>query len=558
MLLPHRRFCRVEFHSMKSLFVAGCLAAALPGVSMAAAIAPPRLVVAISVDQFSADLYAEYRPLFTAGLRRLGTGAVFPSGFQSHAATETCPGHSTILTGSHPARTGIIANDWIDESVARADKTVYCAEDPSVPGTSSRAYTASVQYLKAQTLGDRLKAASPRNRMISVAGKDRAALMLGGHSTDQVWFWNKGAFVTLAARSGDAPAAVDGVNREVAAQIAKPARAVLPEACRARAVAVPVGDRTVGTLDHPPPKGLLAFQTSLAFDRATTDLAIGLIRELRLGQGEASDVLAIGLSATDYVGHTFGTEGAEMCAQLLGVDQNVGRILDALDATHAPYLVVLTADHGGHDVAERNRLHGIADSVRADRALLPASLGRTLAGEFGIPEPVLLGTGVSGDFYVARGLPADLRARVLESARAHLLADPQVEAVFTAAELRRSGASTGPVDEWSLADRFRASFDPERSGDLLVALKPHVSSLTSTDTYVATHGSPWNYDRRVPILFYRPGAPGFEQPLPIETVDILPTIATQIGLPIPAGEIDGRCIELGFSADARCPLPGRR
>jgi len=238
---------------MKSMFVAGCLAAALPGVAIADGAPPPRLVVAISVDQFSADLYAEYRPLFTAGLRRLATGAVFPSGFQSHAATETCPGHSTILTGAHPSRTGIIANDWIDESVPRADKTVYCAEDPTVPGTSSRSYTASVQYLRAQTLGDRIKASTPLSRVVSVAGKDRAALMLGGHATDQVWFWSKGAFVTLASRSGEPPAAVARVNREVAADIAKPARAVLPEACRAHAVAVPVGDRTVGTLDGPAP-----------------------------------------------------------------------------------------------------------------------------------------------------------------------------------------------------------------------------------------------------------------------------------------------------------------
>ena len=63
-------------------------------------------------------------------------------------------------------------------------------------------------------------------------------------------------------------------------------------------------------------------------------------------------------------------------------------------------------------------------------------------------------------------------------------------------------------------------------------------------TYVATHGSPWNYDRRVPILFYRPGVAGFEQALPIETVDILPTLAALIELPVPSAEIDGRCIDL--------------
>ena len=149
-----------------------------------------------------------------------------------------------------------------------------------------------------------------------------------------------------------------------------------------------------------------------------------------------------------------------------------------------------------------------------------------------------------GDIYLAPDVPTSLRSRVLEAARARYLAHPQVAAVFTAAELRRMPSPTGNVDEWSVAERFRASFDPERSGDLLVALKPHVTPVPDPHLLIATHGSVWNYDRRVPILFYRPGAPGFEQPLPVETVDILPTLAALIGLSIPAAEIDGRRLDL--------------
>ena len=99
--------------------------------------APPRLVIAISVDQFSADLFDEYRSSFTSGLARLASGAVFRNGYQGHAATETCPGHSTILTGDRPARTGIIANTWFDFTQTRSDKAVYCAEDERVGGSSS-------------------------------------------------------------------------------------------------------------------------------------------------------------------------------------------------------------------------------------------------------------------------------------------------------------------------------------------------------------------------------------------------------------------------------------
>ncbi len=543
---------------MRSGLLIALCAATTPMVAVAqsppAPIAPPvpRLVVAISIDQFSADLFSEYRPLYTSGLKRLETGNVFPAGYQSHAATETCPGHATILTGSHPARTGIIANEWFEPSIARADKKVYCTEDPSVPGSSSSNYTVSPQFLKAQTLGDRMKALNPNNRVVSVAGKDRAAIMMGGHVIDQPWFWAGKAYVTLPGSSHPAPATVEKINAAVTASMSRPSAAKLPDACRAHASTLTVAEKDLGGVHDRKAGDFVAFRTSLEFDRATTDLAIGLINEMKLGQGAGTDVLSIGLSATDYVGHTFGTEGAEMCAQVLSVDDNVGRILTALDATHAPYVVVLTADHGGHDLPERNRIHGLADAVRVDTSLLPSVMGKQLAAEFGLKGPVLMGAGPFGDVYLASGIPDSLRPRVLEAARAHYMADPLVAGVFTAAELRHMPVPNGPADEWSLGERFKVNFDPDRSGDLLVALKPHVTPIPDPHLYVATHGSPWNYDRRVPILFYRPGQAGYEQPNPIETVDILPTLAALIGLNVPRSEIDGRCIDLGAGKSDTC------
>ncbi len=513
--------------------------------------AAPRLIVAVSVDQFSADLFGEYRGVFSRGLKRLQEGAVFPNGFQSHAATETCPGHSTLLTGSHPARTGIIANTWIDQSVRRAEKKVYCAEDPARAGSSEH-YVASAQFLKAQTLGDRLKAAHPRSRVVAVAGKDRAALMMGGHTIDQVWFWGDHSFITLEDRRGE-PAAVARVNHDVAARLARAERPLTPEVCRTHAASVRAGKKEVGVLMERKANDVNAFPSTPGFDHAVADLAIGLLQELKLGGGPEPDVLAIGLSATDYTGHAFGTEGAEMCTQVLAVDAEVERILTALDASRVPYVVVLTADHGGHDLPERNVQHAIGDAARVDAALLPANVSRALAAEFNLAEPVLFGIAPFGDLYLRRDIPQALRARVLEAARARYAAHPQVAAVFTADEIARIPLPLAPADEWSLAERFRAGFDAARSGDLLVALKPHVTPISEAgDGYVATHGSPWNYDRRVPILFYLPGMRGFEQPLPVETVDILPTLAPLVALVVPREEIDGRCLDLNPSAASTC------
>ncbi|SNS45620.1 Type I phosphodiesterase / nucleotide pyrophosphatase [Sphingomonas laterariae] len=534
-------------------------ALAVPAVAQAEAaaeMAKPKLIVAISVDQFSADLFAEYRQHFTGGMKRLANGVVFPSGYQSHAATETCPGHSTILTGSHPARTGIIANNWFDLSLPRDDKMVYCSEDPSVPGSSSENYSVSPQYLKVPTLGDRLKVVDKATRVVSVAGKDRAAVMMGGHDTDQIWFWGGKSYVTLPGRTATPPATVSRVNASVAALVARPAKAALPAMCRSRSVALPLGPtKQVGVLADRKAEDFRGFRAAVDFDAATADLAIGLLDEMKLGRGASTDVLTIGLSATDYVGHTFGTEGAEMCAQMVGLDENVGRILAALDATRVPYAVVLTADHGGHDVTERAQTRGFPEASRVDPQLRPSVFGAALAEQFGLDPKARLvwSDGPFGDWYVARDIPADKRPLVIATLKARLLAHRQVADVFTADDLRRMTPPRPPVEEWSLAERAKASFDPERSGDLVVLLKPKVMPISDPlKGSVATHGSPWQNDRRVPILFYRPGTTGFEQPLSIETVDILPTLGALVGLTIPAEEIDGRCLDLDAGAGNSC------
>jgi predicted AlkP superfamily pyrophosphatase or phosphodiesterase len=124
-----------------------------------------------------------------------------------------------------------------------------------------------------------------------------------------------------------------------------------------------------------------------------------------------------------------------------------------------------------------------------------------------------------------------------------------VAAVFTKSELAAAPQPAGPVDEWTLLERAKASFDAERSGDLVVLLKPYVTPILVGG---ATHGSPWGYDRRVPILFWWKDVRGFEQPNAIETVDIMPTLASLIDLKVPANEIDGRCLDLLAGPESNC------
>jgi predicted AlkP superfamily pyrophosphatase or phosphodiesterase len=535
------------------------LAASLSAQTPPAPPPKPKLIVAISVDQYSSDLFNAYRTQMTGGIKRLMQGVVFPSGFQSHAATETCPGHATILTGAHPARSGIIANDWADPKLNRTgrdgkpDFGVYCAEDVTVPGTNSGAYVVSPVHLKVPTLGDRLKAVSPESRVVSVSGKDRGAVMMGGHKADHTWWWDGKGYVTYRDWKGTPPKAVATVTAAAKAAIARPPVERLPLACNGVNQPVAIEGGTVGTLKPPKAGDARAFRATPTFDRLTMQLAEGALSELKLGQGAATDVLAISLSGTDYTGHSFGTAGGEICAQVHAVDKMLGGLFAKLDASRVPYAVVLTADHGGHDLPERNRELAIPDAKRVGTSPNMQGIDALLATKYKVPQPVLIGA-MFGDVYLATTVPVAQRSAVIADAKAAILSHPDVEAVYTQAELTTAAPPSSPPEDWPLISRVRANFDPSRSGDLYVVLKERVTPIPSSGLgYVATHGSVWNYDRRVPILFWQKGLRGFEQPNGVETVDILPTLASLIGLPIPTGEIDGRCLDLIAGAASNCP-----
>ena len=532
--------------NIAAILVAAALAT--PACAQPAATAPsgaPKLIVAISVDQFSADLYDEYRPHFTAGLKRLSSGVAFRNGYQSHNATETCPGHSTILTGSRPSRTGIIANFWFDLNQQRSDKGVYCAEDERVSGSSSAAYTISPYHLMVPTLGDWLKSVRPGARNVAVAGKDRAAVMMTGQQADQRWYWANDKFVT-DLKNVAVPQIINKANLAIKVALSQP-RPPLETTpfCQAKAkpVAIEGGGKPVGNGAFARAAGdASGLRASPEFDGATLAIAAGLIDELRLGRQADPDVLAISLSATDYVGHGFGTQGQEMCLQMLALDRELGDFLAFLDSRGIDYSVVLTSDHGGLDVPERQRGAGHPDAARIDPNLNASKIGRDVAAKLGLPGSGLYGEGSFGDVYLDPALTPAQRKLMLDGAVAAFRAHPQVESVFTGEQLAATPVPTSSPDQWSLIQRARASYYPGRSGDFVVLLKKNVTPIADTSRYTATHGSPWDYDRRVPILFWRPGMTASAPETPVETADILPTIAATIGLAIPAAAIDGRCI----------------
>lgn len=547
------------------------LVLALAGVATHAAPPPrPKLVVVIAVDQFAASLFAQYRSAFTGGLARMATeGIVFANGYQSHAATETCPGHSTILTGRHPAANGIIGNTWYDRDTGQ---TAYCVTDPAGP-VPGRPLPRGPANLKVPTLGEWMKAADPRSRVFAVSGKDRAAIMLAGHNPDGVFWWDdERGFSTYVPADSTADARLAPVAAFNTALFARwktapPVWTVRDKRCAARG-----GPQTFGNLAWtsavppagwtPPAKGIgfaadddfkRWFRASPMFDAVTLDAATMLLDTQKLGRGPAPDLLAISLSATDYVGHRYGNGGAEMCDQLAQLDAMLGAFLGRLGKLGVPVVVVLTADHGAADAAERAADRG-AVAQRIDTEKMMGEVNAAVRAKLGLAYAPLTGDGEQINIVPFGEVDeAAARTRIEAAAIEVLRARPEVFAVYTQREaLAAMPPAAKPVDELTILERFAESTDAVRSGDLLVALRPGASfgiPERPGDT-VAGHGSPWNYDRRVPILFWWPGATGFEQPLPVETVDIAPTLAALLGVVPPP--VDGRCLDLDAAATSSC------
>ena len=315
----------------RSAFAAlGLLALSISPLAQAAPSAAPvkpKLIVAISVDQFSANLYDDWRGQYVAGLGRLSQGVVYTSGYQTHASTETCPGHSTLLTGKHPNKTGIVSNAYKDTATG---KPVYCVNDPSmVLAHDPKAPPVGPSRLLATTLGDWLKEVSPASRVVAVSAKDRAAITMAGHKADGVFWLVEGkGFSTFMPPGGDAAKALAPIaayNAQIAPVWTKrPTWTYKHADCKAKAADWIVNGKTFesrlpptgwGQSDDPVVIKSQVVASPMA-DEMTGEAARRLIKAYKLGKGPAPDLLAVSFSATDFVGHRYGTRGPEMCEQM--------------------------------------------------------------------------------------------------------------------------------------------------------------------------------------------------------------------------------------------------
>jgi hypothetical protein len=524
---------------------------------------PPRLVFLLAVDQLRPDRLSTALP---GGLGRLmREGRVFADAALEHADTETCPGHASMLTGRYPGPAGVPSNEFVDRETGRL---VYCVQDEApdaavLGGGPEPAQGRSPRKMRVSALGDWLKASRPGARVFSLSGKDRAAITLGGQHPDVAYWFDRGpaqGFTTSRYYRNELPEWVRAFNRPLDGVPAFLSR--VPErwehatgapANGARRDDYPAESAQFGRVSghpvrDPDPRIFLERLYYTPFlDDVTLDFARVLVRNEGVGSGPGIDLLAISLSANDLVGHLYGPGSQEARDALLRLDAALGEFLGFLEAQTGKggMLVVLTADHGVLELPEWLVESGTSECP------LPTGRGSSRALAEGLAQALHAGldpkgsapaawVAVSGfDLTVNRRLAQERHVsvpRVADLAKRWLSVQPGIAHVWTQDEIE---GGKGPAP---FAALYLNSFDPERSGDLIV--QPAPNCLFSAYPSGTSHGTPYLYDRAVPLVFFGPGvSPGVVRGR-ATTVDIAPTLARAMGLEAPA-ELDGHPLALG-------------
>ncbi len=516
----------------------------------------PSLVVLVAVDQLIPDRLTASLP---GGLGRLmREGYIYTNATLDHGITSTCPGHVAMATGVNPGKAGIPGNSYIDPAEWRKR---YCVDDDKdayavLGGKDNR----SPEAMLATSLGDWLKQSVPESRVFSVSGKDRAAIALGGHQADGVfWFDRSQSRFTSSKYYVDALPAyvqsfngtdffVDGFGGDFPATWTHGPGSKRPDdfpgesQSRGR-----VSGHILNVGEGAERAGNVYFSPWI--DLATLALAKRILVEEQLGKGDATDMLAVSFSATDTVGHLYGPYSAESEDTLARLDKELGDFLEFLDAETGArgYLLALSSDHGVLPLPEwlqKNNQH--ACPVEPGRMDMEAfgfwnywHIFWNFTRPFEKPSRLVdfsLGQ-VTVNKHYAKELGVEVSA-VVASLERYLEAQPSIAEAWTLSEILNSNSD--------LARLYRNSLVPGKSGDLFIQIEESCLLWFEEGT---THGSPYLYDRQVPLIFFGKGIRPGQSDAPVHTIDLAPTLAQLLKLRVPE-DLEGQALVLPTGDEA--------
>lgn len=496
----------------------------------------PKLAIIVVVDQLSADhlnrrIEEGRAPTFK---RLLQTGFHFEDARYDAAPALTAPGHASIATGAYPHVHGVIGNDWYD---AKLGRFVGCAEDPAfksvtrdaMPGDGTAPTT-----MRAGTLGESLKVRYPGAKVVGIAGKDRSAIMLSGRAGDLALWLDRAAprFTTSTYYAEQLPAWVAPTNEKLQKLIATGFTWSLPHggftgANKPQSWARDVYGYGKGFPHRVNEKGtpdLVSAQAlhHPAIEALVVDLALAAVAELKLGQDDAPDLLAVSFSSFDKILHAFGPESEEAGQALTVIDAQLKRLIDGLDGRVGKnrYVLVVTADHGGLAVPE-TLVERRIDAGRVNAPEVCAVLEKAADAALG-DAAWFAGWKSTGCHATSTSRPSVHRAD-----EALIAAGEAIEGVRRVMG-KPALLADGRVDD-QLVRLYRRGLDAERSPDFIIATEPFWMFGPKD---AAGHGSWHLYDRHVPLIF---AGPAFRRGVGerAESIDVAPTLARVLGCGAP-------------------------
>jgi predicted AlkP superfamily pyrophosphatase or phosphodiesterase len=524
----------MSFRSSLSLvlaFAIGC-ANAQPTTSTPQTAARPKLVLLIVVDQLRGDMLERYRADLSKGYARLmDGGAWFTNGFQDHAVTETAPGHASTMSGRFPGHTGIVNNT----------EGVY---DPDMPLLLGRESGASPDRFIGTTVTDWLTAKDRRTRAFSVSRKDRGAILPIGKSKQQVYWYSTstGAFTTSRYYRDSLPSWVVAFNHRRIPQsyAGKAWELSRPASSYSEPDSVPnEGNGRDYVFPHRFPldsnRAPSYFISTPSMDSLTALFALEGLNQLGIGRGPETDVMSVSFSTTDAVGHAYGPDSREAHENEIRLDQTIGWFLDSLFKLRDPgtVMIALTGDHGSSPIPELARARGQAtgnQGLRVNMRPVIDSVIRYIANKKGDTTSLEYdGETFAIDHLVmkAKGLNPD---SILALFRRLALQIPGVARVDRIADLRKADLTRDPI-----ARRWVHQIPEDSPVDLVTTLTRY--SYWSANA-VSTHGSPYDQDASVPIIFYGPWVKPGHYDTFARTVDIGVTLAAIAGVK-PTEKVDG-------------------
>ena len=500
----------------------------------------PKLVVGIVVDQ----MRYEYLPRFWSkfgddGFKRLvNEGYSFTNNHFNYFPTYTGPGHAAIYTGTTPSVNGIVGNSWFDRS---GKKGMYVVSDTlmqTVGGEGNVGRMSPVNLLST-TVTDELKQGVTGAKVIAVSIKDRGAVLPAGHLGDGAYWYDDetGRFITSSWYEEQLPGWVQDFNeRALAKKYSQKEWRPLYD----------IEKYSTSNKDNSPYEGTLGREGKPVFPHAmdsslstiktspygntlVAKIAQAAVDGRSLGADSATDFLAVSFSSTDYVGHRFGPNSIELADTYARLDRDIAELLSHLDEQvgEGNYLVFLTSDHGVVDVPASLNDRGLPGG-RFDSRMAFDSLQTHLKNAYG-DEP-WIATYRNQQVYLNRELimQKDVSLQQIQQRAAQFL--KRFEGVIstnTAYNFETKAYTKG------LQAMYQRGHNPERSGDIYIQLAP--GWLDYPSEVGTSHGSPYNYDTHVPLLFYGWNIPQGSSSQKTVIPQIAPTISTMLQIEFPNG-----------------------